>query len=350
MRWVCPLCQKGRLAPKSIRNDDVRRYCLPCSEKTGRLVQREIPSLVKKNEARAARRAEKLAAKRARIADKKQRAARDREAYPWNLEALRTAWGHLATWECNLSKIPLKIRRGTSQRTSGRAWSSGRMCVTAGLDAKYGYMVLLHEMAHIAGWYRPKASQFRHHSVEYKSCLRSAAKELLGVEIGGKTVYEVDEEIAKAFQVWIDAGKLPAYIPPPPRKSRKARPLTDEKGVLTIRLDQASRDELREVICRWTQFDSQTECQEPGDEPGRWGKIATWIAGMSTNTGMEIHTREMTKQQRADLHMFAGDMASTGKNLSLKDLRRAGKRIRLVLSEISVQEIIKNRLLTNTTT
>jgi len=43
-RWVCPKCTAGTLAPSRPRRDDVRRYCLPCSSKTGRLVERESPA------------------------------------------------------------------------------------------------------------------------------------------------------------------------------------------------------------------------------------------------------------------------------------------------------------------
>lgn len=39
-RWVCPLCDEGKLAPERARRDDTRTYCLACSERTGRLVRR----------------------------------------------------------------------------------------------------------------------------------------------------------------------------------------------------------------------------------------------------------------------------------------------------------------------
>lgn len=43
-RWVCPTCGSGVLAPSRPRKDDVRRFCLACSEKSGRLVQRVCPA------------------------------------------------------------------------------------------------------------------------------------------------------------------------------------------------------------------------------------------------------------------------------------------------------------------
>jgi len=43
-RWVCPLCNVGKLGLQRPRKDDVIRYCLACSEKTGRLVERFAPA------------------------------------------------------------------------------------------------------------------------------------------------------------------------------------------------------------------------------------------------------------------------------------------------------------------
>jgi hypothetical protein len=62
-RWVCPTCNEGKLAPRRPRRDDVRRYCLPCSEKSGRLVSRVNPTLESKRQARKARAAAKRRAK-----------------------------------------------------------------------------------------------------------------------------------------------------------------------------------------------------------------------------------------------------------------------------------------------
>jgi hypothetical protein len=50
-RWLCPTCGDGKLAPRRPRKDDVRRYCLACSETTGRLVERTNPVIEKKRAA-----------------------------------------------------------------------------------------------------------------------------------------------------------------------------------------------------------------------------------------------------------------------------------------------------------
>lgn len=43
-RYTCPHCGKGRNAPGRMAPDDVRRFCLPCSEATGKLVSMACPA------------------------------------------------------------------------------------------------------------------------------------------------------------------------------------------------------------------------------------------------------------------------------------------------------------------
>lgn len=72
-RWVCPVCNTGCLAPTRPRADDTRRYCLRCSEKSGRLVRRIAPALEKAREQRVALRT--LVAKKKAETAKKRAAA-----------------------------------------------------------------------------------------------------------------------------------------------------------------------------------------------------------------------------------------------------------------------------------
>jgi hypothetical protein len=72
VRWKCPICDDGLLAPTRPRRNDVRRYCLPCSTKSGRLVDRFAPSLEKKREKRTAIVEQKNKEKRVRVAKKLQ--------------------------------------------------------------------------------------------------------------------------------------------------------------------------------------------------------------------------------------------------------------------------------------
>jgi len=39
-RWACPNCNDGRNSPSKLRKVDSRRYCFPCSEEEGSLIER----------------------------------------------------------------------------------------------------------------------------------------------------------------------------------------------------------------------------------------------------------------------------------------------------------------------
>ena len=56
VRWKCANCNHGLLAPMKPRKNDVRRYCLPCSAKTGKLVERVSPTLEKQRETKSTQR------------------------------------------------------------------------------------------------------------------------------------------------------------------------------------------------------------------------------------------------------------------------------------------------------
>lgn len=76
-RWSCPnSCgEPAKLAPERARTNDTRTYCLPCSERTGRLVRRVCEAAEKRRATKAETRAER--AKRER-AEAKERGERER--------------------------------------------------------------------------------------------------------------------------------------------------------------------------------------------------------------------------------------------------------------------------------
>ena len=65
-RWACPRCGNGIIAPGQPRRNDVRRYCLPCSEATGKLVERVCPARERERQASRGKAAERAAEKRAK--------------------------------------------------------------------------------------------------------------------------------------------------------------------------------------------------------------------------------------------------------------------------------------------
>lgn len=82
-RWICPTCGKGKKGPSRLRKVDVRRYCLKCSEKAGVLVERSIPKLDKKRDAKRvksqAKSATKAKAKREWERPRREKEARERK-------------------------------------------------------------------------------------------------------------------------------------------------------------------------------------------------------------------------------------------------------------------------------
>jgi hypothetical protein len=147
-RWVCPLCNGGALAPAAPRADDVRGYCLACSKRTGRLVRRTCPSLVRERGAR--REAQRADAKATRAK------ATAREVAAWTACALdvrivaRRCWRALG----QRSELPaIKLRRRVSRGTCGRAYFGERRVVLSigpDCDTAKLWELVLHELAHIA--------------------------------------------------------------------------------------------------------------------------------------------------------------------------------------------------------
>jgi predicted RNA-binding Zn-ribbon protein involved in translation (DUF1610 family) len=184
-RWKCPNCGDGILAPQRPRLDDVRRYCLPCSSKSGKLVERIAPALeaqrTRRNEQRTSKAKKKRQSQRRQIerADNTPRKIAERiyskqGQYGMNIER-ETArlWKMLTKMPATLAgsqtnqrihlqrpqppKVQLKVR-GWRAESNGTIWSRG----TAGLAYMGQHMIkvepnvswetLAHEIIHIAGY------------------------------------------------------------------------------------------------------------------------------------------------------------------------------------------------------
>lgn len=150
-RWVCPTCGGGVNAPSRPRKDDVRRYCLGCSAKTGRLVERTCPSLerlrAEKRERSQTRAKARKATAVAAVVERRTigEFSIDAEAYRlWNLPVFRQQ----PRWRKRLPDI--EVRRSQAKRhTSGHASFNGsRIVLTIGSDVADGLSTLLHELAH----------------------------------------------------------------------------------------------------------------------------------------------------------------------------------------------------------
>ncbi|HEX7095664.1 MAG TPA: hypothetical protein VF183_07260 [Acidimicrobiales bacterium] len=91
--YRCPICDVGRKAPDKLATDDARRFCLKCTEKTGKLVEMIVP-------AHESAKAERAAARAARREQQRQReAARERirlATWPGLREARHARWADIA--------------------------------------------------------------------------------------------------------------------------------------------------------------------------------------------------------------------------------------------------------------
>lgn len=152
MRWVCPRCGRAKLLGPRPRRDAVGRYCLPCSERTGRLVERTCPKLEAEREARSARRA----AREARTAERE--ASRYVvDGFDYREELLRL-WKLAQKIEPRLKgrKVPLLRIERRQYGCWGLAYRDGRITLRIFSSRTVGETrrTLVHEVAHFVGWAR----------------------------------------------------------------------------------------------------------------------------------------------------------------------------------------------------
>lgn len=157
VRWQCPNGHAAVLGPQRPRRDNACRYCLPCTAKAGKLVERTAPALDAKRSVRAEASKTK-AGKRAATEAARQKARysvgdrdmRDVMKKALSLPAFKAAKGY----------TDLTIQRKADPHLSGNAQCWGKGGIFLGLSnhpSKLGAELeatglLLHEIAHIACW------------------------------------------------------------------------------------------------------------------------------------------------------------------------------------------------------
>lgn len=224
VRWKCPTCGNGLLAPSRPRRNDVRRYCLPCSSKAGVLVERVAPALDKQRETREKARAERERKKREKARRQHDRAMNTpRElakrkfsvegeyGMPIKRETARL-WKLLAKMPTTMHGAERTIRRVTNNHPPhvtlfkkgwrideqqrvwitgarlGVAWQGGTIEVAPCVS----WETLAHEIIHVAG--------YRGHDSEFYNALKWLAEARFKTRIDFSTVtrygYWVDGLIA----------------------------------------------------------------------------------------------------------------------------------------------------------
>lgn len=267
-RWVCPVCGDGLLAPGKPRRDDVRRYCLDCSRKSGRLVQRTCPSLETAREVDRERRLEQAKAKRARIrkvregvkaAAKAHEIRESPESYTVEGKTLlawaRWMWRVLSSIEPrNPQPMPEvtigKIRYAREEEYStGKAWlREVRVRIPQPFDpATSGGKVLgtlLHELVHSRmaaiegyalhlGTWRQRSKRRASHDWRFQMLLVEAAKALWDVDVKPQRgAYKTTWELENVLQARMAIGFTKGCLLPEEQPAQPAVPAEGNGDVL----------------------------------------------------------------------------------------------------------------------
>lgn len=208
VRWKCPLCESGLLAPSRPRLNDVKRYCLPCSAETGKLVQRIAPALDKKRATKKVATSKRASSMRA-TATRKQAPAKEQA----RIDAQRSKiihkeaekiWALMADYHKGKRLPTINIVRAQNRgKQYGYAHGSFRS-IQVNVDADQNiqrsrrvWHTLAHELAHCAVPPKQRDGRGRDtHSREFYHCLRAAWQVRWGCQISFAKVstwgYSVD--------------------------------------------------------------------------------------------------------------------------------------------------------------
>lgn len=198
--WKCSNPNhKGIRAPGRMRADDIRRYCWPCSQETGYLVQRYAPALERKRKDAKARRQE-------RESQARQRAREAREAREivagvdigkeiQRLMALPALRDELPRWR-RAGTVSWTLHRSDKPYDTGHCYGGIRIHLTLGwkTDAASVKAVIAHELAH---YVMPE----EHHSGRWARTFARVVREGYGVSFDPRgTKYDVHERAIEALR------------------------------------------------------------------------------------------------------------------------------------------------------
>jgi len=217
VRWKCAICDNGLLAPSKPRKNDVRRYCLPCSSESGKLVERVAPTLDKQRTAKKAAVKKKTVAKRASVAKrtapaKAQQRIDAQRSKMIHAEAEKI-WKLMQPYHKGKPLPRIKIARG---RNHGSQYGhAGHNYIQVNVDrsqcvsrSKRVWEVLAHELCHIAVPPIYRNGSMDVHSREFYRCLQDAWQKRWKCEISFAKVstwgYSVDYIIERQASHLID--------------------------------------------------------------------------------------------------------------------------------------------------
>lgn len=296
VRWECPNGEHaGVLGSTRPPKDSIVRYCLPCSEATGRLVERVAPALERK-------RAAKTAARKTRAQKKQARDEAKMREWPNVLTLLFPKIKALKCWRKEVKHATLELRYSKTRSFSpGHAhYLSGRITMTAGSDVGGAIETLVHELAHIAHFeryerktyfnYDRESSKRKPHGSRFYGVLFEASTELLGEKyMGGiraavrersrtnrTTKGGLDAELSRRYNQAVTDGVFSDFVTETRIKAApsKSRPSAQTPGRVTFTIPSCVEAALGldDTGREWqTRFPELREAYDNG-KPGRAGR------------------------------------------------------------------------------
>jgi hypothetical protein len=218
VRWQCPNGKHpGVLGPMRPRRDNIVRFCLPCSEEAGRLVERVAPSIERKRAERQARSAAKaqLQRERERQAERERWLVACTDGETVNVKAEAEQMIRLAAFNEAFKPRPparryrlpkIKLAKGTvSGRGHASYWNDEIYLACGTVESVWLRTMLLHELCHLAYDRTARTNHHRHHDHGFKLMLARAAKELWGLgafaeQVDSPAAYDLDDEIRRRLR------------------------------------------------------------------------------------------------------------------------------------------------------
>lgn len=222
VRWKCETCGSGVLAPSRPRRNDARRYCLPCTETTGRLVERISPALERKRamakevRQQRSRKQRDLRAAKSIGETAKKRALRDARtygAYGYEIQKeARKAWKLLEPFHGGRAMPKVEVQMqfvrahddGTFSYKEHRSFASMTWNRIT-LSPKSEWLTLAHELVHCAVGSRYGQARRSVHDKVFYDALRDVTQRRFRTSISfakvGRYGYEVDEIINRQLRI-----------------------------------------------------------------------------------------------------------------------------------------------------
>lgn len=148
--WRCPSCTNGIRAPKTMYRDDIRRFCLPCSQEKGILVRRVTVTTI-------SRREDRQKANEAR----KAQLAQEQHLYPWCIKEDFAKITKAICWtqRAKIKSLGLTILHSKRRHAADVTFSKGTITLEAGQDKAHAYALLLWQLALIDTGAAPAADR-----------------------------------------------------------------------------------------------------------------------------------------------------------------------------------------------